>query len=106
MGERVAEKRRSPRAAQNVTIQLVGMQPGQSSAVAQLAQTISVNEQGSLLECRSKFEVGAEVMIHNPVNLQNGLFRVVRAALAPAGAAWNIAVELQERNMTDFWGLR
>jgi hypothetical protein len=56
--------------------------------------------------CRSKFEPGAEVMIHNPKNLQNGLFKVIRAILSPAGSAWNIAVELQEPGETDFGGLR
>ena len=81
------------------------MQPGASSAVAQQARTIEVSQEGALIECRSKFEPGAEVMIHNPKNLQNGLFKVIRAILSPAGSAWNIGVELQESNETDFWGL-
>ena len=81
------------------------MQPGASSAVAQPAQTVEVSAEGALIECRSKFEPGAEVMIHNPKNLQNGMFKVIRAKLSPAGSAWNIAVELQDPGEVDFWGL-
>jgi hypothetical protein len=99
------ERRRSRRIKQDVTIQLVSMQPGAHSAVAQPARAIEVSDHGALLECRSKFELGAEVMVHNPKNLQNGLFKVVRAQLSPSGAAWNIGVELQEISPTDFWGL-
>ena len=101
----MSEKRRSQRVSQNITIQLVGMQPGASSAVAQQARTIEVSQEGAMIECRSKFEPGAEVMIHNPKNLQNGFFKVIRAKLSPAGSAWNVAVELQEPGEGDFWGL-
>ncbi len=102
----MSEKRRSQRVSLNITIQLVGMQPGASSAAAQQARAIEVSQEGALIECRSKFEPGAEVMIHNPKNLQNGLFKVIRANLSPAGSAWNIAVELQEPSETDCCGLR
>jgi hypothetical protein len=78
------------------------MQAGGLSAVAQPARTIDVNQHGALLECRSKFEPGAEVMIHNPKNLQNGLFKVIRASVSPSGTAWHIAVELQDA-AGDFW---
>jgi hypothetical protein len=89
----------------SITIQLVSMQPGSTSAVAQPAKTIEVSMHGALLECRSKFEPGAEVMIHNPKNLQNGLFKVIRSQLSPSGSAWNIGVELQELSEADFWGV-
>jgi hypothetical protein len=75
-------------------------------AVAQPARTVDVSENGALLECRSKFDQGVEVMIHNPITLQNGLFKVIRASLAPSGSGWNIAVELEAADEPDFWGLR
>jgi len=81
------------------------MQPGASSATAQQARTLEVSREGAMIECRSKFEPGAEVMIHNPKNLQNGFFKVKRANLSPTGSAWNIAVELQESGDENFWGL-
>ena len=101
----MAEKRRSQRIAQNITIQLIGMQRGASSAVAQPAQTIEVNDHGALIQTRSKFEPGSEVMIHNPKNLQNGLFKIIWSKPSPAGTAWNAAVEYLDRDATDFWGI-
>ncbi len=106
MANTAQERRRSRRIKQDVTIQLVSMQPGARSAVAQAARAIEVSDHGALLECRSKFDLGADVMIHNPANLQNGLFKVVRAQVTPSGAAWNIAVEFQETNQANFWGIR
>ena len=100
------DKRRSQRIGQDITIQLVSIQPGASYAVAQPARTIDVSGTGALLECRSKFEVGAEVMIHNPNSLQNGSFKVIRSALTGSGSAWNIAVELEAADVPDFWGIR
>ncbi len=99
------EKRRSKRIAQMITIQVIGMQQGGSSAVGQTAETIEVNNHGALLKSRSKFEPGAEVMIHNPKNLQNGLFKIVSSKPSPAGSAWNIAVGYQDGDATDFWGI-
>lgn len=102
----MAERRRSQRIAQDITIQLVGMQPDALSAAAQQARTIDVSEQGAMIECRSKFEPGAEVMIHNPKNSKTGLFKVIRTKPSPGGFGWNLALELQDIIETDFWGLR
>ncbi len=102
----MGEKRRSQRLPQKVTIQLAGAQPGSSPAVAQPAETIDVSDEGALVECRSRFAPGAEVIIHNPKNLHDGLFRVLRANPSPGGAAWIIALELLDLHKTDFWGQR
>ncbi len=99
------EKRRSERVSYNVTIQLVGMQPGAASAVAQPARAIDVSDRGALIECRSKFETGADLMVYNLQNFQTGLFKVVRALPSPTGAGWQLGVELQDPGDTDFWGL-
>ena len=103
----MSERRRSQRITQQITIQLVGMQPGAAAAVAQPAQTIDVSESGALIECRSKFELGSEVMIHNPKSLQNDLFKVIWVRLSPAGSSWHMAVEKQQQSTSeDFWGSR
>ncbi|MEE8177928.1 MAG: PilZ domain-containing protein [Acidobacteriota bacterium] len=99
------EKRRSKRIAQMITIQVIGMQQGGSSAVGQTAETIEVNNHGALLKTRSKFDPGAEVMIHNPKNLENGLFKIVWSKPSSAGSAWNVAVEYQDGDATAFWGI-
>ncbi len=101
----MAEKRRSQRLKQDIMIQLVSMAPGATVVKAQPAQTVEVSEHGALIECRTKFEQGAELMIHNPKNLQNGLFKIVRSSLSPSGSSWRIGVEMQDRDLTDFWGL-
>ncbi len=102
----MAERRRSQRITLQITIQLVGMQAGGSSAVAQPALTLEVNDQGGLIQTRTRFEPGNEVMIHNPKNLQNGLFRIVWSKPSRLGSSWNTAVEFQEPNAEDFWGCR
>ncbi len=102
----MSEKRRSQRASYNVTVQLAGMQPGASSALAQPARAIDVSDHGALIECRSKFEPGSELMIHNLKNFQTGLFKVVRATPSSAGAAWQLGLELLDPSGTDFWGPR
>ncbi len=88
-----------------ITIQIIGMQKGSSSAVGQTAETIEVNNHGALLKTRSKFDPGAEVMIHNPKNLENGLFKIVWSKPSSAGSAWNVAVEYQDGDATPFWGI-
>ncbi|MCH8268352.1 MAG: PilZ domain-containing protein [Acidobacteria bacterium] len=100
------EKRRSKRIAQMITIQVIGMQQGGSSAVGQTAETIEVNNNGALLKTRSKFDPGVEVMIHNPKNLENGLFNIVWSKPSPAGTAWNVAVEYMDGDATAFWGIQ
>ncbi|MCH7977831.1 MAG: hypothetical protein IH935_02490 [Acidobacteria bacterium] len=100
------DKRGSKRIAQMITIQVVGMQQGGSSAVGQTAETIEVNNNGGLLKARFKYEPGAEVMIHNPKNLQNGLFKIVWAKPTPAGSAWNVAVKYEDGDATEFWGIQ
>ena len=102
MGE---EKRRSQRIQQSITIQVVGMQQGSSAAVAQPAQTIEVSDHGALIQARSRCEKGVELMIHNPQNLQNGLFKVIWSKPSPTKTAWYIALEYQDQDGTDFWGL-
>jgi hypothetical protein len=97
------EKRRSTRTVYNVTIQLAGVQPGAATAVAQPARAMDVSEHGALIECRGKFDPGAEVMIHNPKNLQTGLFKVVRAKPSPAGGAWHLGIEMLEPLTAAFW---
>lgn len=99
----MAEKRRRARINYAVTIQLVSMPPGNRGAVAQSVLAIDISEHGALLECRSKFDVGAEVMIHNPANPQNGLFKVVRATVSPSGSAWHVSIELHDPT-PNFWG--
>ena len=47
-----------------------------------------------LRERESKFEPGAEVIVHDPENFPNAFCKVMRAVLSPAGSSWNIAVEL------------
>jgi len=91
---------------QDITVQLVGMQPGTASAAAQPAKTIVVSDHGALIECRSSFRSGAEVMIHNPKNLQNAVFKVLRSTPSTAGSLWKVAVEFAEPEAGDFWGLR
>lgn len=89
-----------------MTIQFAGVQPGAPTAVAQAARVLDVSEAGALVECRSKFEPGTEVMVHNPKNLQTGLFKVVRASPSPAGAAWHLGLQLLEpAAAADFWRL-
>ena len=100
------EKRRSKRIAQMITIQVIGMQQGGSSAVGQTAETIEVNNNGALLKTRSKFDPGVEVMIHNPKNLENGLFNIVWSKPSPAGTAWNVAVQYMDGDATAFWGIQ
>ncbi len=89
-----------------ITIQVVGMQQGGSSAVGQTVETIEVNNNGALLKTRSKFDPGVEVMIHNPKNLENGLFKIVGSKPSPAGSAWNVAVEYLDGDATAFWGIQ
>ena len=89
-----------------ITIQVIGMQQGGSSAVGQTAETIEVSNHGALLKTRSKFGPGAEVMIHNPKNLENGLFKIVWSKPSPAGSAWNVAVEYLDGDATAFWGIQ
>ena len=100
------EKRRGKRIAQMITIQVIGMQQGGSSAVGQTAETIEVNNHGALLKTRFKFDPGAEVMIHNPKNLENGLFKIVGSKPSPAVSAWNVAVEYLDGDATAFWGIQ
>ena len=100
------EKRRGKRIAQMITIQVIGMQQGGSSAVGQTAETIEVNNKGALLKTRSKFDPGVEVMIHNPKNLENGLFNIVWSKPSPAGTAWNVAVQYMDGDATAFWGIQ
>lgn len=99
----VTEKRRSPRIPYSVTIQFAGVQPGAPTAVAQSARVMDVSEGGALVECRSKFDPGTEVMVHNPNNLQTGLFKVVRINPSPAGAAWHLGLQMLEPRTADFW---
>lgn len=100
----MSEKRRSQRVGYNVTVQLAGMQPGAASAVAQPARAIDVSNHGALIECRSKFEPGTELMIHNLKNYQTGLFKVIRVTPSTAGAAWHMGLELLDPSGIDFWG--
>ena len=98
----MTEKRRSSRNSYNLTVQLAGMQPGAASTVAQPARAIDVNQQGALVECRSKFDPGAELMIHNLKNARTGLFRVIRVNQA-SGGGWQLGLELVDPAGVDFW---
>ncbi|OFV99966.1 MAG: hypothetical protein A3F68_01415 [Acidobacteria bacterium RIFCSPLOWO2_12_FULL_54_10] len=101
----MAEKRRSQRIQQRITIQLVGMLPGSSAAAAQPAHTIEVSDHGALIQARSRYEPGAELMIHNPQNLQNALFKVIWSKPSSAATAWNVAVQCEDQSAIDLWGL-
>ncbi|MBI3896302.1 MAG: PilZ domain-containing protein [Acidobacteria bacterium] len=101
----LADKRQSQRIQQTITIQVVGMQPGSASAVAQSGQTIEVSDHGALIQTRIKYESGTELMIHNPQNLQNALFKVVWSKPSSGGSAWNTAVAYEDQTAIDFWGL-
>ena len=99
----MSDKIRSSRVSQDVSVQLVTMQPGAATAAAEPARTLELSEHGAMIECLSNFELGADVMVHNPKTLQNDLFKVFRTNLAPSGSAWNVALELQAADDPDFW---
>ena len=101
----MGERRRSTRITIDVTIQLVGMQTTASSALAQPGQTIDVSEHGAQIRSRTRFEPGAEVMIHNPENLRNGLFQVIRCQLSSDQTGWILALDSIDSSGGEFWDL-
>jgi hypothetical protein len=90
------DRRQGPRRPQRRRVRLL------LGGMEQPAETIDVSSRGVLVQTPQPYEPGAEVLLHDPVNLNNRLFRVVWSQTT--GETWTIALEFQERERVRSWG--
>ena len=90
------ERRRGPRKAQRRLVHVL------FGGIEQPAETIDVSSRGVLIQAPQPYEPGSEVLLHDPISLNNRVFRVVWSQTN--GGAWTIALEFQQRDRVRSWG--